>query len=262
MTTDQGRPRKADREDPRAVHQRIAADLRDEILSGELPREARLPSTAVLIDRFGASNASVQKAVNLLKDEHLVTSRAGASTTVTYRPRRIMVPAAYSAPAAPGETYRWISEAEGQGYRATIELLSVGKVAAPREVAAAFGIEAGELVARRAQILRLDDQPAELVHSHYPLAIAEGTPLLEFRKIRGGTPALLAAMGHTPAPDGTVDRISACIPTQEQFVALHLPGELVPVLRTFRVVRSTKDVIIEVTVMAKAGHLYELQYTF
>ncbi|MFB8236218.1 GntR family transcriptional regulator [Kitasatospora purpeofusca] len=262
MTTDQERPRKADREDPRAVHQRIAADLRDEILTGELPRDSKLPSTGVLIRRFDASNATVQKAMGLLKEEHLVTSRAGASTTVTAKPRQVMVPSAYSTPAAPGEPYRWISEAEGQGYRAASELLSVGTVEAPREVAAAFGVEAGEPVARRVQILSLDDQSAELVYSYYPLAIAEGTPLLEPQKIRGGTPALLAEMGHLPAPGGTVDRIAACIPTQVQFVALQLPGELVPVLRTLRVVRSTKGVIIEVTVMVKAGHLYEVQYSF
>lgn len=251
-----------DREDPRAVHQRIAADLRDEILTGELPRDKKLPSTGALVERFEASNASIQKAVGLLKAENLVTSRAGASITVSARPRQTMVPAAYSAPAAPGEAYRWISEAEGQGYRATSELLSVGTVPAPQEVATAFDIRQGAPVARRRQILHLDDQPAELVNSYYSLAIAEGTPLLEPRKIRGGTPALLAKMGHQPAPDGTIDRIAACIPTQEQFVALQLPGELVPVLRTFRVVRSTEGVVIEVTVMVKAGHLYELQYTF
>ncbi|MDH6145940.1 hypothetical protein P3T35_008002 [Kitasatospora sp. GP30] len=37
---EQGRIRKADREDPRAIHQRIAADLGDEILSGESFRRA------------------------------------------------------------------------------------------------------------------------------------------------------------------------------------------------------------------------------
>ncbi|WP_030237342.1 GntR family transcriptional regulator [Streptomyces sp. NRRL S-350] len=265
MSSDQGKPRKGDREDPRAIHQRIAADLRDEIFTGELPRDRdskKLPSTAELVERFGASNATIQKAVGLLKAEDLVTGRPGASITVTARPRQTMVPAAYSAPAEPGETYRWITEAEGQGYRATSELREVGVVAAPREVAAAFGIPEASPVVCRSQVLHLDGQPAELVHSYYPLAIAEGTPLLETRKIKGGTPTLLAGLGYVPAPKGTVDVVTACIPTQEQFAVLQLPGELVPVLRTFRVVRTAEGVVIEVTVMVKAGHLYALQYTF
>lgn len=35
-----------------------------------------------------------------------------------------------------------------------------------------------------------------------------------------------------------------------------------PVLRTLRVVHSDDDRPVEVTVMVKAGHLYELQYEF
>ncbi|MEU8927347.1 GntR family transcriptional regulator [Kitasatospora sp. NPDC048545] len=262
MTTEQGSPRKAEREDPRSIHQRMAADMRDDIFTGELPVGTKLSSTGQLIKRFNASNASVQKAVGVLKAEELVTARAGSGVTVTAKPRRTMTPAAYSTPVAPGETYRWISEAEQQGYRASSELLTVGEVAAPKQVSAAFGLPDKALVGLRSQILFLDDKPAELVHSYYPLSIATGTPLLERRKIRGGTPTLLAELGHPPAPGGTVDLVSACIPTQEQFKLLQLPGELIPVLRTFRVVRSTKGEVIEVTIMLKAGHLYELHYEF
>lgn len=66
-------------------------------------------------------------------------------------------------------------------------------------------------------------------------------------------------MGYPPRI--TVDRVSARVPTQEQYEALQLPSDL-PVLRTLRVVYSDDDKPIEVTVMAKAGHLYELQYEF
>ncbi|WP_348533464.1 MULTISPECIES: GntR family transcriptional regulator [Kitasatospora] len=221
-----------------------------------------MPSTAQLIERFGASNASIQKAVGLLKGEGLVTSRAGASVQVSTKRRQTMTPADYAAPAGEGEPYRWISEAADQGFRGSSELLSVGEVPAPREVAAAFGVPAGASVALRAQVLFLDDQPAELVESYYPLDMARGTPLLEHRKIKGGTPTLLAGLGHLPQPGGTEDRVSACIPTPAQFTALHLPGELVPVLRTFRVVRSTAGRVVEATVMVKAGHRLELQYRF
>ena len=111
----------------------------------------------------------------------------------------------------------------------------------------------------RHQLLLHDGDPVELATSYYPLDLARGTAMAEPRKIRGGTPALLAEMGYPPRI--TVDRVSARVPTQEQYEALQLPSDL-PVLRTLRVVYSDDDKPIEVTVMAKAGHLYELQYEF
>lgn len=259
---DPPRIRKGDRDDPRAIHQRIAADLRDEILSGNIAEGSRLPSTAQLIARFGSSNASIQKAVQLLKDEGLVSSRAGASVQVREQRRHVMTPAKFSAPAAPGEPYRWITEAVNEGHTASSTLLVVNEVPAPREVADAFGLPEGGLAVLRGQLLELDGEPAELVESYYPVDLARGTALAEFRKIKGGTPTLLAGLGHPPAPDGTVDRVSACIPTQAQYKGLRLPSELIPILRTFRTVHSIHGRIIEATIMAKAGHLYELSYSF
>lgn len=43
--------------------------------------------------------------------------------------------------------------------------------------------------------------------------------------------------------------------------ALRLPGDL-PVLRTLRTVYGAEGRPVEVSVMVKAGHLYELQYEF
>ncbi len=111
----------------------------------------------------------------------------------------------------------------------------------------------------RRQLLSYDGEPAELVKSYYPAEIARGTALAEPRKIRGGTPALLAKMGFPPVQ--AVDRVSARVPTQEQYEALDLPSDL-PILRTLRVVYSIGERAIEATAMAKAGHLYELQYEF
>lgn len=52
-TTDDNAP------DGRSLHARIAADLRDEIMSGDLAPGAKLPSTIHLKARFDASSATV-----------------------------------------------------------------------------------------------------------------------------------------------------------------------------------------------------------
>ncbi|MDW6061517.1 GntR family transcriptional regulator [Streptomyces sp. FXJ1.4098] len=253
---------KADQEaiDRRSLHERIAADLRDEIMSGELPPGARLPSTAQLKERFSASNATVQKALQLLKDEGLAVGRAGAAVTVREHRQRTMRPAAYMAPAAPGEPYRWISEAaDGHQARGSSRLLEVAEVRPPADVVEALRLPDGGMALLRAQVLSLDDEPVELVKSYYPLELARGTAMMDRRKIKGGTPALLAELGYPPRL--SVDKVSARVPTQEQYTMLGLPGNL-PVLRTLRVVFSDGERPIEATVMAKAGHLYELRYEF
>ncbi|MDT0345353.1 GntR family transcriptional regulator [Streptomyces litchfieldiae] len=249
----------ADAHDPRSLHERIAADLRDEIMSGDLSPSAKLPSTAQLKTRFSASNATVQKALRLLKDEHLVIGRPGAAVTVREHRQRTVRPASSMAPAGPGEAYRWLTEAAKHGVRARSKLLDVAETTPPADVAVALELPEGGTALLRRQILMNDDEPVELVKSYYPLEIARGTPMMERRKIKGGTPTLLAELGHPPRR--SVDRVSARVPTQEQYTALRLPSSL-PILRTLRVVYSDEERPIEVTVMAKAGHLYELRYEF
>ncbi|MFS4105844.1 GntR family transcriptional regulator [Streptomyces sp. NPDC004690] len=245
--------------DRRSLHERIAADLRDDIMSGNLAPGTSLPSTVQLKDRFGASNATIQKAVQILKDEELVVGRAGASITVREHRQRTVRPAAFMTPESPGKPYRWLTETAKLGRHAHSALLEVREVSPPADVSTALGLVGDETAVLRHQILFLDDEPVELVKSYYPTAIARGTAITEKRKIRGGTPALLAELGHPPRL--SVDRVSARVPTQEQYQALALPSDL-PVLRTLRVVFSDDDLPIEATVMVKAGHLYELQYEF
>ncbi|WP_274913768.1 GntR family transcriptional regulator [Streptomyces sp. WZ-12] len=249
----------ADAYDRRSLHERVAADLREEIMSGDLAPGARLPSTTQLKERFSASNATVQKALHLLKDERLVVGRPGAAVTVREHRQRTMRPASYMAPAKDGEPYRWLAEATKQGGRARSELLEVAEATPPADVAAALGLTAGGTALLRRQVLFIDDEPVELVKSYYPLEIARGTAMMERRKIKGGTPTLLAELGYPPRL--SVDRVSARVPTQEQYTALQLSSSL-PVLRTLRVVHTDDERPVEVTVMAKAGHLYELQYEF
>ncbi|WP_030181248.1 GntR family transcriptional regulator [Streptomyces violaceorubidus] len=239
--------------DRRSLHERIAADLRDDIMGGELAPGASLPSTARLKERFDASNATVQKALHLLKEEGLVVGRAGASVTVREHRQRTVSPAALTT------VDRWLTEAAKHGTRARSVLREVAEAQPPADVRAAFGLPVDGTALLRSQILLIDGEPAELVDCYYPLGIARDTALMERRRIRGGAPALLAELGH-PARR-SVDRVSARIPTQEQCQALRLTSGT-PVLRTLRVVHGDGDSPVEVTVMVKAGHLYELRYEF
>jgi GntR family transcriptional regulator len=105
--------------------------------------------------------------------------------------------------------------------------------------------------------MSLDAAPVELVSLYCPVELAAGTPLAENRRIAGGTPRVLAELGH--APGRAVEQVGTRLATVEEFVTLRLP-EVMPILRQFRVVYDTADRPVEVQVLIKAGHKYELQY--
>lgn len=66
--------------------ERLAADLRQQIESGELQPGDQLPTVAVLAKRYKVSTATVSKALRTLKDEGLIVTRHGWGTHVAERP--------------------------------------------------------------------------------------------------------------------------------------------------------------------------------
>jgi len=100
---------------------------------------------------------------------------------------------AYVAPRSNGQTDAWTEEAQQRGGQ---RLAEVAEVDPPEPVANALGLAAGEKAVVRRRIILLDGAPIELADSYYPPSIARGTDLAEKRKIKGGAPTLLAALGY------------------------------------------------------------------
>ncbi|MEU0646032.1 GntR family transcriptional regulator [Streptomyces umbrinus] len=244
-------------EDKRSAHQKIAAGLRRQITRGDLAPGAQLPSTPALMEQYGVAGTTIQKALLMLKEEELLLGQPGKGVFVKGSTQQAISPAVYMPPAATGEPYRWISEAEKRSQRGSSKLLEVAVVTSPYEVARALGLEEGGQSLLRKQILLLDEEPTELTRSYYPLALAEGTAMMEHRRIRGGTPTLLSELGHPPRE--FVDEVSSEIPTEEEVVALELPKDM-PVMLTFRIVYSDDERPIEVSLLAKAAHRYRMRY--
>ncbi|MFI6733896.1 GntR family transcriptional regulator [Nonomuraea sp. NPDC050451] len=232
----------ARRSDPRPRHQQIAAELRAEIMSGALRPGEQLPSTAGLVTRFDAANATIQRALQSLKDEDFVRSHAGKGVFVRDKQPLVVEATSYKSPGPHGYSY---------------ELLEVTEAEPPNDVAAALTIPDGDRVIMRHRLLMHDGDPVELSWSYYPLHVAAGTPLAARRKIRGGAPQVLADLGF---PERHFeDRISVRQPTTEEVEGLDLPPD-VPVFRQFRVVYTDSGRPVEASILIKGGHLYELSY--
>jgi DNA-binding FadR family transcriptional regulator len=80
--------------DPAGVAAQVAAILRDEILSGDLPAGTEAPSQAELAERFGRSPATMLRALGELARDGLIDMGPGRRTTVLpVRAYRVVVTA-------------------------------------------------------------------------------------------------------------------------------------------------------------------------
>jgi DNA-binding GntR family transcriptional regulator len=70
------------------AYRQVAETIRREILSGELPPGANLPTEYEFCERFGASRITVRRALQILADEQLIERRQGVGTFVSPTPTR------------------------------------------------------------------------------------------------------------------------------------------------------------------------------
>lgn len=244
-------------QDKRPAAERIAANLRALIMSGEWEPGRQVPTTEKLIQQFETSNVTVQRALRILKEEELLEGRPGSGVFVRANAPQTITPASYMAPSEPGQPYRWLTEASKRSQRGGNNILRVAEVKPPARVARVLGLDERGTAVLRVRVGLIDDAPAELTHSYYPIEIAAGTRLADKRKIPGGSPTLLAELGYPPREQ--VDEVAARLATTEEYEALELPRDI-PVIEVFRVVYSDDQRPIEVTEMVKAGHLYKMGY--
>lgn len=229
------------RSDDRPRHLQIAADLRAKILSGDLTES--LPSFKTLSAMYETSNNTAQRAIQLLKAEGLVEGQQGKALILRTDHLRVIDAAPYIDPAVTPIRY---------------EMLHIGPGRPPADAAAMLGLANEETAILRKRLMHGEDSPIEISWSYYPTEIAAGTPLDKPRRIPGGAPAALAALGYRQHKFSDVIQIRQ--PTSEELELLELPAA-VPVIRTLRTVTDAADTVLEVVVMAKGGHLFGMRYS-
>ncbi|MFH9574234.1 GntR family transcriptional regulator [Streptomyces sp. NPDC017454] len=244
-------------EDKRPLAERIAAEIRKLIMSGDWEPGKQVPTNSQLQEQFDTTNVTIQRALQILKDERFLEGKAGVGVFVRGERAQTISPAHYIAPAEPGQPYRWLSEATKRQQTSRYRMLEVAEVTPPTEVARALRLAEGGTAMLRSRIGLLDGQPAELVHSYYPIELAHGTRLADRRLIPGGSPALLQELGYpTRSQD---DAVAARPATTEEYEALEIPRD-VPVIEIFRIVYSDDEKPIEVTLLTKPAHRFKMGY--
>lgn len=235
--------------DSRPPYVRHAADLRARIMSGDLPEAGtdKLPSVAQLMEDFETTSTSVvQRAIAVLASEGLVDVRRGRGTYVAETPITPVLATPVINPDGGPSKFRY-------------ELLEVGDVPAPVEVAREYKIQRGAAVVLRKQVgySKSDGQPVELVWNYYLTADAHGTPLMEDAKLAGGAKAYFESVGRFQTEMDDV--LTGRAPTTEEAKALRLPAEAF-VMRTLRRITDQDGTPFEVSVIAKGTHLFAVRH--
>lgn len=163
-------------------YMQIANYVRDQILRGDLTPGDEVPSERQISAEWTVARPTAARALEALRQQGFVESRQGSGTFVRdrMRPNRL-ARERYSRARDTGKIYP-------ANERATI--LAADYDAAPDDVAAALGIDAGAQVIRRQRLIHADDEPVELSTAWYAGSLGEQAPNLLIReRIRAGTTA-------------------------------------------------------------------------
>ncbi|MGH7882270.1 MAG: GntR family transcriptional regulator [Candidatus Dormibacteraceae bacterium] len=243
-------------------YQKIVDDLRLAIDNGQLPPGERLESEYDLAARYGTSRPTVRRAIALLKAEGLVVTEQGRGAFV--RPKshvRLLLTGTSFQKHRQAGLSGFNAQVIEQGQRPEQRLLAVERIEAPDEIALRLDLDPGSPLIVRRRLFLVEDRPIAFCDSYYPATLAEGTPLAEWRKIRGGAYAVIEdengpirrQIAHS------VDELVGRMPTHEEMETLKLK-QGVPVIRICKTVYDVEDLPLEVQVTVAASDCHEIRY--
>ncbi|ROO91244.1 DNA-binding GntR family transcriptional regulator [Actinocorallia herbida] len=157
------------------AYQRIADELRERIVSGELEPGARLPSRAALAAEYRVADSVALQALRLLASEGLVVGRSGSGTYVREKPELRRLTRSWYRESRDGSPFRadMAAQRKSGGWRAASETAE-----APPAIAERLAIAQGDAVMRTRYTFLADDEPVMLSTSWEPLALTGGTDVM------------------------------------------------------------------------------------
>ncbi|GAA0583609.1 GntR family transcriptional regulator [Kribbella sandramycini] len=217
----------------RSLADQLADILRTAIHSGSRSQGSQLPSEREFENDYGVSRTVVRDALDALVLEGLVVKRKGFGTFVRRLPpvRRVSSRNRHDLHRTADKPVFDV-EAALNGRVPSRQLLSVGREQAPADVAQWLEIEIGAIVVVRRRLQLLDDNPAVISASYYPLWLAEGTMLESSDALKRGPDAEIEALGHPPAWGTEVFRARMPNPQERRLLALDAG---VPVVRMLHI---------------------------
>ena len=254
---------------PRYVQ--VAEELKEQILSGDLPAGQMLPSEPELSEKYGISRTSIRNALRTLREWGLIRSEQGRGSFVRSPKTRVT--------RRNIERYQWEKDRvhepeELRGATGSTEQdtgltfqdlefhAEYDQIPATPELAETFDIEAGTTLLRRIYwtSAKSEDAPLSMSRSYLVLSMLTDNPdLLDAKKEPwpGGTHHQLSTVGIEI--DRVVDTVTARPPMPDEVEILRTdPGVSVLALR--KVSYGTDGRVVELAEAAYPGDRTELVY--
>lgn len=204
---------------PGPVYLRIARDLRERIVTGQLGPGDQLPTEQELVEAYGtASRYPARQAIAQLVGEGLVITKRPQGSFVRSRQRLVYRPQEEFEPAPSADMDRFLGRltAEGRTPTQTIEV-SVAKPP-PRLIAERLQADAAAL---RRRTRSIDGEPYHTNDSYFPLDLVRDSEIMLPVDIARGARQVLAELGAEE--QWAVDEIVGRMPTYEETSRLELP---------------------------------------
>jgi GntR family transcriptional regulator len=239
-------------------YQRIAAELRAAIETGEYGPGERLPGENDLMAVHGVARMTARQALGVLQAEGLVEARKGAGVFVRdFRPiRRRGIERLARAQWGEG---RSVWEADSAGRELVVDSVEVTEEDATPVIAGILDLAEEARVCVRRRRYTLDGKAVLLSTSYLAAALVSGTRITQPDTGPGGLYARLGELGRKPVRFR--EEIRSRMPSGDEAERLTLPSG-VPVVLIARTAFDAEGVAVEVNDMALDSSAYVLEYGF
>jgi GntR family transcriptional regulator len=146
----------------RTVSNQVDEILLERLRDGTYAPGSRIPSESELSDEFGVSRATVRTALAKLAANGMILRKQGNGTFVNARIRQ--------ASAHPGNLWDLVQLIEGNGFKASIHLVSMEKKPASEKEASVLALEPGDEVIHFKRVFQADGCPVILADNAVPVA--------------------------------------------------------------------------------------------
>lgn len=202
------------------VYQRIAGDIRSQIMSGELGPDEQITTEHELAARYGVARATVRQGLALLVQEGLIVARRPLGYFVRKVDRLDWPVFNFE---HEGAADAWVESVEAQGRRPRQEI-RVEIIQPDAVIAERLKLGPGQLAVARRRLRFVDDVPYLIADSYYPEEIVRGSTVAHPADIVGGARHVLAALGHKWVTH--YDEIEGRNPTEDESHLLNIPPGL------------------------------------
>lgn len=236
----------------------LADLLRAEIQEGHRRPGSQLPTESEFQAAYGVSRTTTRAALATLVAEGLVVTRKGFGSYVRNRLplRRVSSTHRHASHRDSGKPES-DTEAMAQGQAPSRRMLMIGRGPVPVDIAGWLGVPAGDEVVIRKRLQLLDEVPAVISASYYPLWVAEGTRLESPKALPEGPDSLIERLGHQFARGMELLRVRMPDPEEARLLELD-PG--VPVVRMLHIDYDPDGRTLQVADDLYAGDRHEFAF--